>query len=71
MTSVTEKIHMENNEVLLMTASINHPSDMLISVINDPKDRLLQYLVSLIAWIKLTSINVTAHSKKQGLLRTG
>jgi len=47
---------MQTSEVLLVTASINIRKDTPVSVFNDPKERLLEYLTSLVAWIKLTSI---------------
>lgn len=46
----------EVNEVLLVTAAINVESTPYISI-RDKKERLLQYLTSLVAWIKLTNIN--------------
>lgn len=51
-----KEIKMHSNEVLLMTATINVGNTPLVAIKND-KERLLQYLYSLIAWIKLTSIN--------------
>lgn len=43
-------------EVLLMTATIKAGSTPYVAI-RDEKERLLQYLCSLSAWLKLTSIN--------------
>ena len=48
---------MNNNstEVLLLTASIN-PGKTPDVAIKDPQERLLEYIISLLAWIELTNI---------------
>lgn len=47
---------MHSNEALLMTATINVKNTPDVTIKNQ-EERLLEYLCSLIAWIKLTHIN--------------
>ena len=44
------------NEVLLITASIDIKNTPFVTI-RDSRERLLQYLMGIIAWIKLTNIN--------------
>ncbi|MBM0744686.1 hypothetical protein JOY44_24290 [Phormidium sp. CLA17] len=46
---------MSSNEVLLVTASINIKATPYVSI-TDKEERLLQYLIGLVSWIKLTNI---------------
>jgi hypothetical protein len=46
---------MSFNEVLLITASINIKATPYVAI-TDKEERLLQYLIGLISWIKLTDI---------------
>lgn len=46
---------MLSNEVLLVTASINIKATPYVSI-RDKEERLLQYLIALVSWIKLTNI---------------
>lgn len=55
---MTEPIHSEfldSNEILLITATIDAEKTPYVAI-NNTQERLFEYLCSLIAWIKLTSI---------------